>query len=391
MRLATPVALVPRGQQLRSQLRGVLENQLRSPDALDPDGLILARTDDSRRLVGNQLGRQRRITRRGIAEITNLASSQLIQLPIVPYRDAVSAPFVDAGYQLTPSDKGRYQQRALELAKGLVYLAWLLRQSESNRLLELFFTYHGAGNPPPEYRRAVTYLELRAQLLSVLRERRARLRAASTAKADAWLQAWSDGLLERGLMLGGYVLACSECAKRAWYDAELVTNRFRCGRCAHESIVPSRAVRSFRLNEAFYQFKQHQGQVVTLVLALLRSEAKESFLYLPETSLDDGVRPREIDAAALVDGKLIIVEAKSTDVLSQADVARYRYLARRTHAWRLVFATTEPAWNAATTDRIEAARDELAESGVEVVSLHKGEILESPPPQELELFVRHPQ
>jgi hypothetical protein len=309
-------------------------------------------------------------------------------LPVVSYRDAVSAPFVQAGYAVSPSDKGRYQQRALELARGLLYLAWLLRQPESNRLLELFFTYHLTGNPPPEYRRAVPYSELRAVLLDCLRERRARLRAALTARADEWLEAWSDGLLDRGLLIAGYVLACSRCAQRTWYEAGLVANHFRCRRCAHESIVPSRAVRSFQLNEAFYQFKHHHGQVVTLVLARLRGEAKESFLYLPETSLDDGTRAREIDAAALVDGKLVIVEAKSNSTLSQQDVARYKYLATKTHAWRLAFATSELAWNPATAARIDSARDELAESGVELISLQRKEILESPPPQELEFFVR---
>jgi hypothetical protein len=129
--------------------------------------------------------------------------------------------------------------------------------------------------------------------------------------------------------------------------------------------------------------------VVTLVLALLRREARESFLYLPETTYDDGVRAREIDAAALVDGKLIIVEAKSNDALSQTEVAQYRYLARRTHAWRLVFATSQPTWNAATTERIEATSDELAGSGVSVVSLSRSDLLESPPSPELEFFVRY--
>jgi hypothetical protein len=76
---------------------------------------------------------------------------------------------------------------------------------------------------------------------------------------------------------------------------------------------------SFSLNEAFYQFILNHGEIVTLSLAHLREAAEDSFLYLPETSLDDGTRTREIDAAALLDGRLVLVEAKSNARLTVAE------------------------------------------------------------------------
>lgn len=389
IRFATPTPQAPRGQEFRRDLGGVAEFRLRSPDADDPDGMILARTAASGRLIQRTPGdRWRRVTRNGFAEIADIATSQIVQLPLVDYRAAVGAPFEDRGFTVTPSDKGRYQQRTLVLARGLKYLGWLVRQPESDRLLRMFFRYHfDGGRPPADYRRAVRYDEFEHELHTVLRERRSQLRRPLIESAETWLEEWSSGLLERGLLIAGYVLNCSECSGRTWYAADTVAQTFVCQRCAHRAAIPGRVTRSFRLNEAFYQFLSHDGQVVTLTLLRLRTEANESFLYLPETCLDDGTRVREIDAAMLVDGRLAIVEAKSGDSLSNADVRWYSWLARRTRATRLVFSTTASNWNAATETRIADAQTDLNASGIDVISLRRTELLEEPAPGELDRFI----
>jgi hypothetical protein len=391
LRFATPVPTLPRGQALRRQLLGVAEHRIRSPDPRDPDGLKLARTQRSRELVAEGMPpSRRRITRNGIADVVDLPVAQLVQIPVVSYRDAVSASFWDAGYQVSSSDKGRYQQRTLALARGLMFLAWLLRQRESSQLLDLFFTYHLSGKPPPEYRRAVTYEELRAALQGLLRSSRSRLRRPLIETADRWLDAWCGHLLERGVLVAGYIVACQECAARAWYPAEAVGQRVVCARCTHNATLPGRARRSFRLNEAFYQFRLHNGEVVTLALAHLRKQASESFLYLAESVLDDGVRPREIDAAALVDGRLAIVEAKSTRKVSTAELSFYRHLAQAARAWKLVFATTATSWDADTLTRIDAMRTPLARQGTTVDALTSSDLLAPHGSAELEFFRRRP-
>jgi hypothetical protein len=168
-----------------------------------------------------------------------------------------------------------------------------------------------------------------------------------------------------------------------------VTQRFTCRRCGHPSPLPATAEVSFQLNEAFYQFQLHHGQVVTLALAQLRREARRSFLYLTETALTDSAsRTREIDAAALLDGQLVIVEAKSNKTVPKRDVDWYTWLARRTRASRLIFATGETAWDQVTRGRIVQAETSLSPSGVQVTSLTRQSLLGSPTPTELERFER---
>jgi hypothetical protein len=182
------------GRALRTNLRGILAHDLRSPDPRDPDGLVLARRDTTRALVSD-VGTPRRVTRTGLAEVGRLSVSQVMQIPHVPYDEAVAAPFRDEGFAVMASDKGLYQQRTLALAGGLRFLAWLLRQSESECLLRVFFEYHGSGKAPPEYRRAVRFDELRQHLLQQLRERRSRLRSGLVKRADEWLSEWASVLV----------------------------------------------------------------------------------------------------------------------------------------------------------------------------------------------------
>jgi hypothetical protein len=382
-------------EPLRGVLRGVAEHEFQSADPDAPDGIVLARTPASRHLftAGDPDGEPIRITTGGVAEARSIARPTLVVLPSVSYRDAVAAPFTDAGFNVATSDKGRFQQRSLELARGLRFLAWCLRQRDSSRLLDLFFEHHLSAAPAADYRRAVTLADLEARLHAGLRQSRTRLRAPLRAQAHTWLMAWTRALLERGLLVAGYVLACTECAYRAWYRADDVGQRFICERCTATSPIVADAVRSFRLNEAFWQLRHHNGEVVTLLLANLRDGARRSLLYLPEVQLTAaGMRDGEADVAALVDGDLLLAEAKSNNELSNAEVGWYRTVAARTRARRLIFATTartkplcaaldceacasshgehhrDYAWSDASRARVDSTRERLAGRGVSVTT-----------------------
>jgi hypothetical protein len=158
--------------------------------------------------------------------------------------------------------------------------------------------------------------------------------------------------------------------------------------------VPAAAIRSFRLNEAFWQLRCHNGQVVTLVLSAMRREARRSFLYLPEIELSQaGTATKEVDVLALVDGALMIAEAKSNATISKAELGWYRTIAARTRARRLILATSDNsrplcralectacatqggehhrdyAWDAGTRTRIADTRAKLVNRGIEVRTL----------------------
>ncbi len=329
------------GEPLRRNLRGVAEYHLMSPDPEDPDGVVLTRDARSRALVfhGGQADHRTRITLNGFAEVRPIAEPALAVLPVIKYEAAVAAPLEEAGYSVRRSDKGLYQQRSLALAGGLRFLAWALRQPESASLLTLFHQYHLSGTPPSGYRRAITYDDFRERLFAHLRKSRKRLRPQLRDQAEEWLSWWINELLEKQLLIAGYVLPCPTCALREFYRAEMVGQSFECQRCGDKAAARSPLSRSFRLNEAFYQLQTHDGEVVTLLLASLRQASKESFLYLPEAELTRQGQTKEADAIALVDGDLVLAEAKSNNSLSTKEIKWYRYAAQRTKARRLVFAT----------------------------------------------------
>jgi len=354
----------------------------------------------------------RRVTLDGIAEISDLAAPQLVQVPWIFYHEAVAAPFNDAGFLVTPSDKGVYQQRVLQLAGGLRFLAWVLRHPQSAALLDLFFEYPREGKAPAGYRRAVRYDELQDELFEIVRGDRKRLRQGRRQQALAWLGAWTDELLERNVLIAGYLLDCAECRGRFWYRSDRVDQQFECSRCGAENVIPARAGRSFKLNEAFYMLRAQGGQVVTLTLATLRNEAVNSYLYLAETEISDGKSSREVDIAALLDGTLVLAEAKSSTSLLKKEVAKYAYLARRCGARRVIFATTcsgspeceagdrnaciqrlgihhaDHAWNHGARDAISRARADLATRGISVESLCWADLVAQHGDNPLEYFSR---
>ena len=226
-----------------------------------------------------------------------------------------------------------------------------------------------------------------AHLHADIRGNRSRLRAARRTQANEWLRAWTDSLLERELMLAGNLLDCSHCSARLWYRSRDVGQMFSCARCDATSVVPAAAVRSFRLNEAFFSFRDQGGHAVTFALARLRRAALQSFLYYPETSVTRG-SSREIDAAVLIDGRLALVEAKTNNSVSAREVEFYVAMARRTRAKSLIFATTaldrnlcgapkcpcrneehrDYAWDDGARGRIARARAELSTHGTTVES-----------------------
>jgi hypothetical protein len=340
-RISLPSA-PPLGADYASVARCVTEIHLLSPNPEDPDGIVLAPTETSRSLVSaGQEYPATRITRRGLAQLTSFSKLTLVAIPHISYREAVNAAFSEHDFRLTPSDKGLYQQRSLELAEGLRYLAWLLRQPESRLLIDVFFRYHIEGKkPPPRYRRAVRYDELEELLLDRIREIKGTLRGRWKQRAEDWLCYWVDGLLARGLLLGGHVLRCPVCADRSFYRLESLGQSFECRRCMAASSMPGNTPRSFQLNEAVYQLIEHDGEVATLTLSVLRSSADLSFLYLPEVISQREAVTRELDIAALVDGELVIGEVKSTAHLTRREIKNSRFVAKNSRARKMLFATT---------------------------------------------------
>jgi hypothetical protein len=122
-------------------------------------------------------------------------------------------------------------------------------------------------------------------------------------------------------------------------------------------------------------------------------EAKDSFLYQPEVELHGPNNQREIDAIALLDGGLVLAEAKSNNELAAAEVNWCVYAARRSRASEVLFATTslsrplcaalecdrcraengehhrDYAWSDGSRIRVSGARQQLVQPGTRVRTL----------------------
>jgi hypothetical protein len=145
---------------------------------------------------------------------------------------------------------------------------------------------------------------------------------------------------------------------------------------------------------------QH-GDVVTLVLSWLRGQARESLLYLPEVNLFlDGELAGEADFVALVDGRLVLGEAKSNREIPRKELGKLVKAAEAASAAQVVVATldcdpecgtpacegcsedSQPhpdhAWKPATRERVRASRAAMATRGIEVTSLDRAALLDTP-------------
>jgi len=147
------------------------------------------------------------------------------------------------------------------------------------------------------------------------------------------------------------------------------------------------------LNEALFELLEHDGEVTTLTLAMLREKARFSFLYLPEIVVSRDGLTRELDIAALVDGELVIGEVKSNNKLTKKEVKNSRFVAKNARAGRMLFVTTakqeehcaagdceaciakngphhaDMAWGREVRKEIQRSREILTPDGVLVESL----------------------
>ena len=382
-----------KGRPLSGIVSAVVEHRLRSLDPTSPDGVMLNPDSFTRSLLSHGETRaDLRVTTRGIASQQSLAQSSLQSVPVIGFRDAVAASLRAGGYDVELSDKGRFQTKALEQARGLRFLAWVLRQDESRHLLGLFDEHHLPGETlRATDRRSVTYAELRVRLFARLRSER-RLTAARRRHAETWLRRWADQLLDRGMLVGGFHLKCAECLFGDFYGAERIAANFRCDRCTAVGIVPADAQWRLRLGALFDTLRRQHGDVVTLVLAWLREQARYSLLYLPEVDLfRDGCLIGEADFVALVDGRLALGEAKSARRITQKEIKKLATAARMAGARQLILATLcdvprcgtpncvgcvedgeahpDHAWDVGTRSRVRDIRAQLLPHGIETVTL----------------------
>lgn len=271
-----------------------------------------------------------------------------------------------AGLELLPSQTGRLNQLMIDIWGGLGHLAADLT-GPVWRLLEKLF-YDAAERPvsnrpdEPNHRiwvNGVTYV------------------TASGAKAlmgveEEAVRVELDRLTRIGAIRRGLLLQCERCHWLEWYGLEDLGQTFKCFRCSHTNLIEQRRWNKPHLEPSWFYDLDHaireglrqNGRIPLLALDRMRRETKRAFTYTVDFEVTgpdygEGHRP-ELDFAAVVDGALIVGEAKKQSNLgggseTQGKLDRLIAVARQLTADSICFATGAPRWSDATKTSIDTA------------------------------------
>jgi hypothetical protein len=185
-----------------------------------------------------------------------------------------------------------------------------------------------------------------------------------------------DALVSRRILRRGLVLQCRRCSYAGWYRLDDLGQTFTCGRCQQASLIVQPAWKQpadgephwfYDLDEVVYQALSHDVRAPILALSKLANGAR-SILTRPEADVYKGDRRVvEVDLWVVIDGKVLIGEAKTVDQLhpdrakENAAARRLAELAAAVTADEVILATTAPAWNPTT---IATMNDALSHLGL---------------------------
>jgi hypothetical protein len=270
-----------------------------------------------------------------------------LRLPDAP--ELFQALLEETGLRGITSQAGRYSGGAIALWGGLEALAGDLSDPRRNALFEAYRKKTDSGIDPGVWMKAA-----KRRYLSFWDARRV------TGLARKEMRDVLDTYIRGGILVRGVCLKCPRCNLAAWYSSQEVGREFRCPRCRQSSVVtqetwrkPSEPSWHYQLDEVAFQAFDHDARAPILALDRLRREAR-SFIFSSEMDVFDRSRlVAEIDMLALVNGNIMLGEAKATDRLGKTDaeeravVRKLVRVAEAITAHELVIATTK-RWSSAT-------------------------------------------
>ena len=273
-------------------------------------------------------------------------SQMLVQVrPRFPDATEIFSTLLAAsGATIEESDKGRYSRRMVEMWGSFSRLAEDMRTGPIRKLLsswcsETVVGDHGRIHQSRKYLRLSDVSGVTGLTVENARE-------------------ILDFFQQRLIVTRGLVLKCNQCMGTSFYRVEEIGQTFRCQRCRQDNELARATWKGSEEPEWFYGLDEvaHQGlrsnaHVPILALSELAGRAK-SFLYMPECVVHrPGLSNMEIDIWAVIDGRIIVGEAKSTDhlestaKLEKKRCAAFRDLANVLSADEFVMATSMSSWS----------------------------------------------
>jgi hypothetical protein len=276
--------------------------------------------------------------------------------------------FWSIGYEAKISDKGFFTGQAIQKFGGLDAIGSFLRDPLTRQLIFKFLDPSEHGNLRDDGCR--------------LNDQRRYLPFPAISKllgGDVAGQKASELLLSKDILYRGCIFKCSFCRNADWFGLDEFTQTFKCKRCGatqHASAenywyAEHEPGWFYKLDEIVYQFLHHNGYVSCLALDSLRAKSQDSFLFTGDLELiKSGSNTRkpefELDIVAIVDGDIVLGEAKKNDKLEDKDIKKYLHLAVRVGANKLAFATFAASWSAATRKNIEKI---IGSADIELITL----------------------
>ncbi len=177
-----------------------------------------------------------------------------------------------------------------------------------------------------------------------------------------------DRLTGMDVLRRGFLLSCERCRWQAFYPVSQVGKTFTCAACSHASNLASgtwykkapEPAWNYSLDQVVRTLLQQHGDIPMLAADRLRQGARD-FLWAPELSIQVEPSPIEIDICTVVNGRIIVGEAKcngrldSKDRSAQETADRLIRAAQILTADEIVLATSEPSWAPGALTAVESA------------------------------------
>jgi hypothetical protein len=195
---------------------------------------------------------------------------------------------------------------------------------------------------------------------------------ALTEKKPEEIREQLNKLLEINVQQRGLIVPCSECERRAFYPMDALKEKNTCLRCGAVAYATAARRTSgeegeepgwfYDLHGAVREFLEQDGDVPVIAGWTLAASAR-TFEDIAELDfhLPDAENPDEIDIAALVDGRVVIGEAKRVASLgtrrdTNRAVQKLIRVSDMVGAGEIVLATTAPGpWEDLATRQLLSA------------------------------------
>lgn len=272
------------------------------------------------------------------------------------------------------SNAGRFTQQTLDRFGGIDPLIAAARSPIAGPILQAYRSKASSGAAPGDF-----LAGLRRRFLSFADM--AKVTKLATPAELNQLRAFVDDYLERRILRRGLSLRCPVCRYAGWFRLVDLRDEMICQRCRSQWPIKQENWRvpkdepqwQYELDEVVFQ--SLEGNVVGPILALDQLRGKtRGFLFAPEMDVyEKDTWIAEIDLWAIVDGRIVIGEAKTGDLLSEDGknddqvAARLFRVADAVTADELVFATTQSAWRPKSKAAITAEAANWPKVGVRVI------------------------